>query len=57
MKYKVNDIVNVNSYDLRFIGKITKIITDNYGVRIATLINKDGQYFEVCEQDIVFKLN
>ena len=57
MKYKVNDIVNVNSYDLRFIGKITKIITDNYGVRIATLISKDGQYFDVCEQDISMKLS
>tara|TARA_Y100000310_G_C20500494_1_gene723736 strand:+ start:778 stop:972 length:195 start_codon:yes stop_codon:yes gene_type:complete len=55
-KYEIGDIVNVHSYDLRFIGKITKTITDNYGVRIVTLISKDGQYFEVCEQDITIKL-
>lgn len=56
MKYKVGDIVNVHSYDLRFVGKIKKIVTDNYGVRIATLINKDGKYYDVCEQDITRKL-
>jgi hypothetical protein len=55
MKYKINDIVQVHTYDLRVIGKIVNV--DNAADYLCIKVrSKDGQMYEVCEQDIAMKL-
>ena len=56
MKYKVNDIVNVHSYDLRLIGKIIHIGINKFGFISVIVKTKNSKLFEICEQDITMKL-
>ena len=56
MKYKVNDIVNVHSYDLRLIGKIIHIGMNKFGFTSVIVKTKNSKLFEICEQDITMKL-
>ena len=56
MKYKVNDIVNVHSYDLRLIGKIIHIGMNKFGFISVIVKTKNSKLFEICEQDITMKL-
>ena len=57
MKYKVNDIVNVNTYELKLIGKIISIYNNRYGFKSIIVKNSHNKLFEICEQDIAFKVN
>ena len=55
MKYEIDDIVQVNTYELKVIGKI--VAGDNSpGYLVVKIRDKDGQLWEVCEQDIAMKL-
>ena len=57
MKYKVNDIVNVNTYELKLIGKIISIYNNRYGFKSIIVKNSHNKLFEICEQDISIKLS
>ena len=57
MKYKVNDIVNVNTYELKLIGKIISIYNNRYGFKSIIVKNSYNKLFEICEEDIAFKVN
>ena len=55
MKYKINDIVQVNTYELKVIGKI--VAGDNApGYLVLKIRDKDDNLYEVLEQDIAMKL-
>ena len=55
MKYKINDIVNIHTYNLRLIGEIISINKDNYGLDVLIIKDKNGKLFECSEQDIAIK--
>lgn len=55
MKYEIDDIVQVNTYELKVIGKI--IAGDNApGYLVMKIKDKNGNMYEVLEQDIAMKL-
>ena len=57
MKYKVNDIVNVNTYELKLIGKIIHIGMNKFGFISVIVKSNNNKLFEICEEDIAFKVN
>lgn len=55
MKYEIDDIVQVHTYDLKVVGKI--VSGDNApGYLVIKIKDKNGKLWEVCEQDIAMKL-
>ena len=54
-KYKIGDIVNVHTYELRVIGKIVNIDNESDYLCVK-LRDSNGQMYEVGEQDITTKL-
>ena len=55
MKYKINDIVQVNTYELKVVARI--IAGDNApGYIVFKIRDKDDNLYEVLEQDIAMKL-
>ena len=55
LQYKINDIVNIHTYNLRLIGEIISINKDNYGLDVLIIKDKNGILFECSEQDIAIK--
>ena len=49
---QVNDIVSINNYDMRGVGKITFMGKDSFGIPVIWVKTSDGKLYEVCEIDL-----
>tara|TARA_R110002012_G_scaffold59266_4_gene154746 strand:+ start:1076 stop:1288 length:213 start_codon:yes stop_codon:yes gene_type:complete len=51
---QVNEIVAINTYELRAVGKIVYIGQDHgYGIDVIKVQTANGQVYECCEEDLM----
>ena len=51
---QVNEIVAINTYELKAVGKIVYVGQDNgYGIDVIKVQTANGQVYECCEEDLM----